>query len=270
MSITPEASLNMDQQSQKTSKIHILQHNCNRSTSAMQSCLKYAVNQADIVVLQEPWIGPNNITVSHPAFTCILPASSSNLRPKVVTFVSKKQNGIRCTPRPDVSMDSDLQALSITGTGFQEVLLLNIYNKKSLQVDSTELTVERTLKQITTLKRTIICGDFNAHHTWWNSTIATPKNADAIISWVTTNKLDLVNTPDTTTFTRKTPTGQYSSVLNLTFASSQMMQEIIDWQVNDQAYTGSDHEVIQFAITTPDLKLVPSPFNAPFNTEKAD
>ena len=63
---------------------------------------------------------------------------------------------------------------------------------------------------------------------------------------------------------------QYTSVLDLAFTTGQLAAEIIDWQINENEYSGSDHEVIQFSITTEDIELVDSPFNAPFNIQKAN
>ena len=149
---------------QRKSKLQIFQHNCNRVTSTMHSVLESAVGKIDIILFQEPWIGPENITVSHPAFTSIIPATK--LRPRVVAFISKANCNIKCTPRPDISTDSDLQALSISMPNLKEFLLLNIYNEKSLQDNSNEYTVERTLNQIKATQRTLLCGDLNAHHSW--------------------------------------------------------------------------------------------------------
>ena len=37
----------------ESAKLRILQHNCNRSINVMQTILKYAVKNANIVLLQE-------------------------------------------------------------------------------------------------------------------------------------------------------------------------------------------------------------------------
>src|SRR5690606_9310209 len=56
-----------------THNVRFLQHNCARSRNVMHSILETAVKTADIVLLQEPWIGPNNTTVGHPSFNAICP-----------------------------------------------------------------------------------------------------------------------------------------------------------------------------------------------------
>ena len=234
MSTTTYSTSNIEQANthQQKSTLKIFQHNCNRVTSTMHSVLESAVGKVDIVLFQEPWIGPQNITVSHPAFTSIIPATE--LRPRVVAFIAKANCNLKCTSRPDISTDSDLQALSISMSNLKEFLLLNIYNEKSLREDSSEYTVERALSQIKSTQRTLLCGDLNAHHSWWNSKITQARNAETLTKWLKENHCELINTPDTSTFTRNRTNGQYTSTIDLVFATRQLSAEIVDWQINEK------------------------------------
>ena len=128
MSITPTQST-----------IRVIQHNCARSMNVMHSCLNSATNTADIVLFQEPWIARDNkTTISHPSFTSLIPPSSLDVRPRTMAFVSRIRQDLVCTPRSDISKDSDLQILSISANGISSILLLNIYNEKSQQ-DNNDL-----------------------------------------------------------------------------------------------------------------------------------
>ena len=109
----------------------------------MYSVLESAVRKIDIILFQEPWIGLENITVSHSVFTSIIQVTE--LRSRVVTFISKVNYSLKCTSRSDISTDSDLQALFISILNLKKFLLLNIYNEKSLQEDLSEYTVKRAL-----------------------------------------------------------------------------------------------------------------------------
>ena len=140
MSSTTYSFLNTEQEK---SRLQIFQHNCNRVTSIMHSVLESAVRKIDIVLFQEPWIRSENITVSHSAFTSIILVTE--LRSRVITFILKANCNLKCTSRSDISTDNDLQALSILMPNLKKFLLLNIYNKKSLQENSSEYTVERAL-----------------------------------------------------------------------------------------------------------------------------
>ena len=152
----------------------------------------------------------------------------------------------------------------------KKFLLLNIYNEKSLKEDSSEYTVERALSQIKSTQRTLLCEDLNAHHSWWNSKITQARNAEKLIEWLKENQCELINTSDTSTFTRNRASDQYTSTIDLAFATRQLSAEIVDWQIKENEYSDSDHEVIQFSITTEDIELVESPFNAAFNIQKAN
>ena len=124
---------------QNKSKIEILQHNYARSTNAMQSCLDAATGSVDVVLFQEPWVFRDyTITISHLSFTAIIPTNTL-YRPRVLTFIAKDTSKINliCTPRPNITMDSDIQALSISSSGLRETLILNIYNKKDQDPEST-------------------------------------------------------------------------------------------------------------------------------------
>ena len=123
----------------------------------MHSVLESAVRKINIVLFQEPWIESENITVSHSAFTSIMPVTE--LRSRVITFISKANCNLKCTLRSDISTDNNLQALSISMLNLKVFLLLNIYNEKSLQENSSEYTVKRALNQIKSTQRTLLCED---------------------------------------------------------------------------------------------------------------
>ena len=92
--------------------------------------------------------------------------SNLDIRPRTMVFVSKTRQDLVCTPRSDLSKDSDLQILSISANGISSILLLNIYNEKSQQINNDQWTIDRCLTAIQLSQRAIICGDFNAHHSW--------------------------------------------------------------------------------------------------------
>ena len=109
MSSTSNSSNFEMQKNFESAKLRILQHNCNRSTNVMQTILEYAVKNADIVLVQEPWIGNDNISISHPAFTKIAfnNNNQANFKARTMAFISKNSN-INCTPRYDISNYSDI------------------------------------------------------------------------------------------------------------------------------------------------------------------
>src|SRR5690349_18185828 len=93
------------------STVRILQHNCMRSKDVMHSILESAVQNADILLLQEPWIGLNNTTVGHPSFASILPKEKPDRRSRVALFYSRSFPSLCINVRPDLLDDPDLLAL---------------------------------------------------------------------------------------------------------------------------------------------------------------
>ena len=149
--------------------------------------------------------------------------------------------------------------------------MFNIYNEKSQNADDEQLyTIERELAKVMlkSEQKVIIAGDFNAHHSWWNAKISNPIRTKALINWVNLHKCDLVNTPVIDTY--HSYSGQSSSVLDLAFASENMRNHIKNWHIDENADTGSDHEVILFTIVTEKVNLVENSLNAPYNLQKAD
>jgi len=166
-------------------------------------------------------------------------------------------------------MDSDLQAITISINNSSEtVLLLNIYNEKSQEEDSDIWTVERKLKDIQLFSKSIICGDFNAHHLWWNSEVEHSIRATNLTQWLESQDCELLNNPDEFTYTNHS--GISSSVIDLTFTTSAMLAFVKNWQIDEEMTTGSDHEVIHFTISTKEAEMVESPLNPSYNTVKAD
>ena len=90
-----------------------------------------------------------------------------------------------------------------------------------------------------------------------------------LISWQKRNQCELINTSDISTFIRNIVNRKYTSTLDLTFSTSQLSAEIIDWQIKENEYSDSDYEVIQYSIITEDITLIKSSFNSSFNIQKA-
>ena len=233
----------------------------------MQTILEYAVKNANIVLLQESWIEKNNISISHFAFTKIAfnNDNQTNFKARTMTFISKSSN-VNCTSRYDISNDSDIQILDIS-SNIENFMIFNVYNEKN-QGENQEYTVERKLISLDISEKAIICENFNAHNSWWNSKIQNSIRANALISWINKFNCELINTSDEMTYTSHSKTSQ--SVLDLTFATSKLAENIIDWTTNDEIVTKSDHEVIAFNLLSKNTQKVDSSLNVTFNVQKAN
>jgi hypothetical protein len=85
------------------------------------------------------------------------------------------------------------------------------------------------LQRMNARERTLVCGDFNAHHHWWNSEReAGHINTEVLIPWLERNTFELINTPDVPTFYRANLVR--ASVIDLAFATMDMREEVRDWE----------------------------------------
>lgn len=89
-------------------KIRIFQHNCARSTNIIDTLLKLAENQADLILIQEPWLQDDFPVPSHTSFQAIIPPKAHNRHPRVMAYISKTNPFIKVTPRLDITTDPDI------------------------------------------------------------------------------------------------------------------------------------------------------------------
>ena len=91
-----------------TNKIRIFQHNCARSTNVINTLLQLAVNQADIIIIQEPWLKDNYNPPTHPSFQAIISPKVYNRHPRVMAYISTTYLHLKVTLRLDLITDPDI------------------------------------------------------------------------------------------------------------------------------------------------------------------
>ena len=216
----------------RTRKIRILQHNCNRSDIAMHSYLQTAETTADIVITQEPWIGTNSdgqnyFSISHPSFLMLM--SPTTHCPRTLTYVSNTNPFLKASLQPDICSNENIQVIKISTPNLEPIHLFNIYNGTPRYDRSLPYTIERKLKNTTLPPRTILAGDFNAHHMWWNSRARRFLRHETLIQIFEEGDYDLINEEDT-------PTYHYSngsSILDLAFSSPPVTALISNWAIDE-------------------------------------
>jgi hypothetical protein len=207
--------------------LKFLQNNVNRNQMAMHICLDIEFEQKiDYIALQEPWIEiDNQITISHPAYYCIL-SERQNIRPRVVIFARKGSRFQACL-RSDITISSDLQIIDIKDkeNKLETLQFINIYNEKSLEQGNNIYTVNRDLLHIIPSQNTIICGDFNAHHSWWNEEVMDSIRAEALVNWLKKYELNCLNETDKSILLKENLSRK--SIIDLTFINQ---VDIHHWQ----------------------------------------
>ena len=150
------------QNTASANKIRIFQHNCARSTNVINTLLQLAVNQADIIIIQEPWLKDNYNPPTHPSFQAIIPPKVHDRHPCVMTYISTTNQYLKITPQLDLTTDPDIQILDISTENIHTVQLYNMYNEQI--PDSKLYTIEYSLVDCNFLTEYIVAGDMNAHH----------------------------------------------------------------------------------------------------------
>ena len=240
-----------------SSSIKLIQINLNRSQAATESALQLAIElKVDLIIVQEPWIytpSPiddysNSRSVLHPSFTQILPRNNK-LRPRTLAYISKEFKPLVCLAASS-PLDPDLLVIDII-EGSYKIQLLNIYNEAD-QLGSNTSTLTRCLYDQELYSSSILLGDFNTHHPWWDPLAHQSPRAEELVEWLELKNLSLQNTPGIGTFYR--PNLVRESVLDLTFTTSSIASSISNQQIIQEI--GSDYFSILFTILGTKAKLV--------------
>jgi hypothetical protein len=138
----------------------------------MHTCLHSAEGITDIIIIQEPWIGTNEeektfYIISLLSFDSLI--SHTEDCPRTITFDSKTNQHLQIALQPNLCNDEDIQDLKILTPTIDPKYLFNSYNETPRYNRKLPYTVERQLQHTNLLERTILGGDFKAHHLWWNS-----------------------------------------------------------------------------------------------------
>ncbi|GAB1869618.1 Reverse transcriptase [Camponotus japonicus] len=135
------------------------------------------------------------------------------------------------------------------GIGFvairlDDMQIVSCYISRNVSI-STFLKYLDTLNDILTIRSTpsLICGDFNAHATMWNSR-STDRRGESIIDWTAAIELRLLNKGAKYTCIRP----QGCSIIDLSWASSCLMNRVKNWSVLDDVETLSDHQYIEIIL----------------------
>jgi hypothetical protein len=166
--------------------------------------------------------------------------------PRTITFYSKTNQHLETSLQLNICNDEDIQVLKISTPTIDPIYLFNIYNETPRYNRKLPYTVKRNLQHVNLPERSILAGDFNSHHLWWNSKAKRNIQHEKLITLLEQNDFDLLNEEDT-------PTYHYnngSSVIDLTFSTAGVTPLMSNRAIDEDNPTSSDHEVIQFDTTS--------------------
>jgi hypothetical protein len=114
----------------------------------MHTCLHSAEGNADIIIIQEPWIRTNAeektfYTICHPSFDSLV--SHTEYCPQRITLYSKTNQHLQISLQPNICNDQDIQLLKISTTTIDPIYLFNIYKKTPRYNRTLPYMIERKL-----------------------------------------------------------------------------------------------------------------------------
>jgi len=228
----------------------VVQHNCRKTYAVTIAILEIALERgAGVVCLQEPYIGPREI--SHPGFTLYWPEAKN--RKDIRVAVAIKRDVLTSwilEHRTDLINSTHIQCLDIwdthahaqEGTKIRRTRLVNIYDQRVQQENAPSYrAIEKAQWSDIITRRTILAGDFNARSPSWDPFVQTSQNASYVESLIESYGLILHNTQE---YTRRE--GKSKSIIDLTL-STRDISPLRSWEIDSELSTPSDHEVIIFS-----------------------
>lgn len=198
-------------------------------------CKKFAEEDLDVALIQEPWIKLNTVMGLNTAGKLLY--STSGTRPRTCIIFRKN---IKFLPIPGLCTD-DLVAAYIAFPGEVESKLIVCSAYLPGESNNPAVQLAPLIEYCEEQKAQLIVGcDSNAHHTTWGST-NTNHRGEMLYDFLLTNNLVVVNTGNVPTFVTKSR----QEVLDITFCTEPIEDRIRNWHV-EKDVSMSDHRHIRF------------------------
>lgn len=138
-----------------------------------------------------------------------------------------------------------IQEEEFIAISFYDVVIIACYLSPKYKVEEVVKVLDKMEAEMEKIggRNLILCGDFNAHSRLWGARITSCKGGK-LERWAESNNLILINDGKTPTCVR--PQGE--SVIDLTWVSACMMERVIEWKVEEEKVSLSDHSYITFRV----------------------
>jgi len=205
-----------------------------------------------VALVQEPWIYRGTVRGLNIRGGSIYYDTTSNI-PRtciVTTGAVKAQRLVQFTSR-------DLTAVLVThrvGGITKTIVLASAY----LPYDSPDLPTSKELADLVEYckeqKHPLLVGcDTNAHHICWGSS-NTNRRGEALLEYLITTDLDILNTGISPTFV----VSNRQEVIDISLASNDLAQEIINWKVTDEESLSDHRHILVYNLTVLRYRAGPS------------
>lgn len=219
-------------------------HHSKRATDLIVNAfnLMHTKNQRLIVLIQEPYIS-NNVVNGFDLQICNVFSSPNGLKQRTCIIATKD---IDITLLPQLSDGDNTTVLVNTGSNGhnEELVLSSVYMPYDANESRPGALVISIYEHCSENGLPLILGcDTNSHHTLWGSS-DTNARGEELVEFLAKTDLDILNRGNEPTFV----TRNRSEVLDVSFASSEFLDRIQNWQVSREE-TLSDHKEINFSIS---------------------
>ncbi|KAF5697000.1 hypothetical protein FGLOB1_13100 [Fusarium globosum] len=153
--------------------------------------------------------------------------------------------------------DSGFSAIASDAAGFERGPATGAYNHPDKNVKTPDL-----LQRVTATGEDFLVGDFNLHHLTWSGDNVTTIEPQAfeLVNGLHEAGMELLTPRGFRTYARgKHLTGEYSSNIDLTYASPSLIPFVRKWQSPDVPGFDSDHRVIMATLNL-EVNRVPSTY----------
>ena len=229
----------------RDSKLSLLQYNVQKSQSVQDLLLTTpALQEVDIIALQEPWKNPHLETSTSTAFSSFIPLYSSELG-RTLFLINKK---LRLSSLHPTFWSKDFISLEIyLENSTTSLWVHNLYFTPSSQRNYTEASDSLLLLLQTALQERgqhILLTDSNLHHPDWSKKRRLySETANRFQALMKDSNLDLAIAPFTPTRARSL-TQAPCSANDLSFISSSLSNSLIFSKIALQFFHGSDHRPV--------------------------
>src|ERR1700738_2709829 len=226
-------------QHNKNKTVTICSWNCAKGHATTVSILQSASadHQCLFLLLQEPWLEPSGSPPHHPNFDCYYPTK----KPRCVTYVRKHRS---IDTHTSFSHSNSYIGLSVSLPNQDNFTIYNFYSPGRSQSFVDLITTRNFIPA----SPSVIIGDFNSHHPWWDSHLHNRKNRltndETIANWFLANAFMLQNTPGVPTFFGRTNINP--TVIDLMFTTGFLSNKVLAWDRDEN--TTSDHAICSLSL----------------------
>ena len=216
--------------------------NLHRAKIATLELLKVAKDAGvEIALVQEPYVGSSGIMKEHPGTRVIQCTTHRQIPVKAAIIIF----GDRLKIVQDSQLITETEVAVTVIAGSLTIGVVSIYLEGDKNIHPYLNRIKNSCEKLNT-EKILVAGDVNAWSQWWGSIKEDERGRD-YCAFLNEMGFHLLNNGDTPTFETFRNGRMYTSIIDVTACSQQLLGKIYDWEVNRSLIT-SDHNAITFTL----------------------